>query len=113
MDIDHAAVVSAMYQTDDDDEASSENRVLVNARTGHTRRIRVGAVEYEVPSVEYVQQLEQMVAQQVQTVLQQRRLIDRIASMLLKTRHSQVGHMRAMDELRRELAKKITMRDFG
>ena len=114
MDLDRAAVVSAMYQTDDDDEtASPDSRALVTGRTGHTRRIRVGAVEYEVPSVEYVQQLEQMVAQQVQTVLQQRRLIDRMASMLLKTRHSQVGHMRAMDDLRRELAKKITMRDFS
>jgi hypothetical protein len=113
MEINRAAILSAMYQDDDDDVAENpDTRRSPMGLAGHVRRIRVGAVEYEVPSVEYVQQLEHMVAQQVQTVLQQRRLIDRMASMLMKTRNSQAGHSRAMDELRRELAKKITQRDF-
>jgi hypothetical protein len=111
MELDRAAVLSAMYQDDDDDETDDTQRTPMGLG-GHIRRIRVGAVEYEVPSVEYVQQLEHMVAQQVQTMLQQRRLIDRMASMLLRTRHSQQTHLHAMEDLRRELAKKITQRDF-
>lgn len=65
-----------MYQGDEEEE----NKPIAQAPapefgTKRTRKVRVGAVEYELPTVEYVQQLEQLVHQQARMLEQHRRAI--------------------------------------
>jgi hypothetical protein len=51
-----------------------------------TRKIRVGIVEYEVPTQEWVRHLEQLVQHQADLIEQQRRALDRLDTLLRGTR---------------------------
>jgi hypothetical protein len=52
-----------------------------------TRKIRVGIVEYEVPTMEWVRHLEQQLQQQADLLDQQRRSLDRLDALLRGTRN--------------------------
>jgi hypothetical protein len=110
MDQDRSTMLAAMYQNT---EPVNSHAPTINPTATRSRRIRVGAVEYEVPSLEYVQRLEQAMHRQDQMLRQQRILLDRVTALLTKSRTSQQGHSRAMDDLRREMTKKITLRDYS
>ncbi len=75
MDDDRAALLGAMYQQP---PSAARNGKSAPAIGGKTRRIRVGIVEYEVPTVEAVAHLEQIVAQQANEIAQQKRLLIRL-----------------------------------
>jgi hypothetical protein len=111
-----AAILAAMYQDNeaeiDDDTIDDDgyHHKPVTQAGARTRRIRVGAIEYELPSIEYVQQLERTLAQQNDTLLQQRRLIDRLAMVLARTQRANALHQLKTDEIRRELSTKLTVR---
>jgi hypothetical protein len=105
---DRSAVLAAMYQDDDDPAAADQP---INTNRARTRKIRVGIIEYEVPTVEYTQQLETMIQHHARVIERQQRLIDRMAAMLNKSRSGQQGHLRQLDDLRLELSKKIGRRE--
>jgi len=69
-----------------------------------SRKIRVGIIEYEVPTMEYMHHLEQVIAQQTQTLAQLRRQIARMES----GAHSTRGYVRRHADIlmRQELARK-------
>lgn len=106
---DRSTMLATMYQTDAEATSSS---VPLNPQM-RTRKIRVGAVEYEVPSVDYMNRLEQAIQRQAQELQQQRKLLDRVTALVTNARSSQHGYGRAMAELRQEMNKKITLRDFS
>jgi hypothetical protein len=81
--MDREQLLAAMYN--DPDPVAKATPI---EQTGlRSRKIRVGIVEYEVPTVEYVQQLERLVTQQADLLTQHRRTIDRVTAMLYGTRN--------------------------
>lgn len=83
MSQDKTDLYSAMYNTDaDDDDAAPKNSALGEkppVQNAKTRKIRVGIVEYDVPTVEYVGRLEALVvaqAQQIQNLLREMRRVE-------------------------------------
>jgi hypothetical protein len=109
MTTDRGTILSTMYQ-DDEDVTTGAHPPL--GLSGRTRRIRVGAIEYEVPTVEYVRQLEQTLIRHSRAMEHQQRLIERLVATLSKTNHSHQGQTREMEELRREMSRKINQRDY-
>lgn len=108
---DRGTILSTMYQ-DDTDDGATETRPLTSF-SGRTRRIRVGAIEYEVPTIEYTQQLEQTLARLARTIDQQQRMIERVVTTLSKAHHSQLSQAREMEDLRRDMSRKINQRDLS
>lgn len=74
-------LLAAMYTIDDKPSQPVEQS---NPRS---RKIRVGIIEYEVPSMAYVQHLEQIVMQQANELARQQRALDRISALLYGTRN--------------------------
>lgn len=72
-----------------------------------TRRIKVGIIEYEVPTVEYVRQLEHLLVQQAHMLDQQRRAIHRIETLLHGTRNFVRRHGDVIGDMRSELTRKV------
>jgi hypothetical protein len=75
--MDRTELLTAMYR---DDAAETATQVPVEPGQQRSRKIRVGIIEYEVPTMEYMRHLEHIIAQQAQMLAQQRRLIARIES---------------------------------
>jgi hypothetical protein len=94
-------LLAAMY----DDDAPDMPTIPID--NGISRRIRVGVIEYEVPTVDYVRRLEQIILQQAQTLEQQRRTINRIEGMLMGTRNYLRRHGDALSDLRYDMARKV------
>ena len=103
---DRAAVLSAMYQDDGDHPTRSTTRIA-DASVGRSRKIRVGIVEYEVPTPEYVQSLERLLQRQAVELAEQRQLITRLTAAVSQARHSYRSNAHALDAIRGELDKKI------
>ena len=80
--MDRDDLLAAMYN---DEEAKPS--VPLEQSGLRTRKIRVGIVEYEVPTLEWVRHLEQMVQHQADMIEQQRREIDRLDALLRGTRN--------------------------
>jgi hypothetical protein len=77
-------LIPVMY-TDDDDEPT---KAIPLEQSGlRSRKIRVGAIDYEVPTVDYVRHLEQSVMQQAKTIDYMRREITRMNALLHGTRN--------------------------
>src|SRR3954467_5337350 len=98
-DNDRAAILSTMYQAEDepDERAPTSTKAAVaQAGINRSRRIRVGAIEYEVPSIEYVRQLEQSLLQYSQMVSQQRRVLDRLLKIMKSQRTTQQSTAREL-----------------
>lgn len=110
MDSDRSTLLATMYQ---DDGPPSSAHPPINT-SNRSRRIRVGTVEYEVPSVEYVQQLEHVILQQGRVIEQHQRLIDRLIGLSSKSRQAQKNSMREMVDLRRAMSTKLSVEhDFS
>jgi len=99
-------LLSAMY--DDDDGNATERAVPLN--NSDSRRIRVGIIEYEVPTIDYVRRLEQLIVQQAQMLEQQRRVIARVEGMLLGTRNFVRRHGETLNDLRFDMTHKVDHR---
>lgn len=76
MDDERANFIAAMYKK----EPTSHLTPRVDAPIGKSRKIRVGIIEYEVPTVTYVETLERLVAMQGSELLQQKRLLKQLLS---------------------------------
>lgn len=99
-----AALLAAMYDSDDDQPDSPPIEPRSDSRT---RKVRVGIIEYELPSIEYVMRLEQVVARQQATLDRQQRMINRMQVALANLRRVVNGQSKAMHEVYEELDTKL------
>jgi septal ring factor EnvC (AmiA/AmiB activator) len=76
-----------------------------------TRRVVMGAVAYEVPTVEYVENLEKKIAQQERTIFEQSRQLKRIESSLIILKQSIRKNNSNLNEIALDLDYKIDRRD--
>jgi hypothetical protein len=88
-----------------DDETPTET-VAPERSNVRTRHIRVGPIGYEVPTVEYVQMLEQLVQRQQEMLDQHRRAIDRLQVMLQGTRRFVRSQSTTLGDLRHEITRR-------
>jgi hypothetical protein len=75
--------------------------------TPGTRKIRVGIAEYEVPTVEYVRQLEQLLTQQSHMITQLRHAMHRMESLHHGTRSYVRRYGDAIGDIRAQLLRKV------
>lgn len=81
---DRSTMIAAMYA--DDPSPKRPATTIETPGFSRTRKIRIGAIEYEVPTVEYVSRLEQLISAQARRLEQQQQTIDRLYSSLSATR---------------------------
>jgi hypothetical protein len=96
------ALLAAMYDTDPEEPINTSFEP-----DSRTRKIRVGIIEYEVPTVEYVNRLEQVVARQQATLERQQRMIARLQVMVTGLRRAVRGQGNAINEVYDELDTKL------
>ena len=92
-------LLASMYGEEEEDKALAAPA----PSTSRTRTIRVGIIEYEVPTVEYMQFLEVTIAQQTRVLDQQRRAIERIQTLLQGMRGFVRRSAGALDDLRQNV----------
>lgn len=101
--MDRDDLLALMY---DDEEPS---KPVVPDRTNlRTRHIRVGPIAYEVPTVEYVQMLEQLIQRQREMLDQHERVIGRLQTMVQGTRQFVRSQSSTLADLRSEIIRKET-----
>lgn len=106
--MDHDDLMAAMYSDDETQPPTSKPIEPTNART---RKIRVGIVEYEVPTKEYIQHLEQLLMRQAQTIEQMQREMTRLRVELHGTRNFLHRQHDNLIDMRRELTtRRIDLR---
>jgi len=93
-------LLAAMYDQD------AEKAIAIQPRDPRIRRIRVGIVEYEVPTLEYVRQLEQLILRQADTLEQQRRAIERLTTSMHGTRSFVRHQTNHLSDIRAELQRR-------
>jgi hypothetical protein len=111
-DYDRAELLSAMYQDDEVENKASDVSPIDPTGFNRTRRIRVGIVEYQVPTVEYVSRLEQLIAQQARTIEQQKRSIERLEGFVLSTRNFIRRQTSRIQEIQTDLESKVDLREY-
>jgi hypothetical protein len=105
-------LLATMYDDADEAAASQPSTTTApNVGLRRTRIIKVGPIPYEVPTTDYVTYLEHHIQQQAKMLEHQQAQIARLETLIAKSKRSQVGHARQMDDLRRELSTKIGRRD--
>lgn len=101
MSDDKTNLYAAMYNTDQDEPISKKPGIAEQSPTqsAKTRKIRVGIVEYEVPTPEYVGRLEALVTaqtQQIQNLLREMRRVEQAMRRLWKHK---AAHMPLPDSM--------------
>src|SRR5262245_32549881 len=81
--MDRNDLLATMYQ----DDESTAAPVPIDQGDQRSRKIRVGIIEYEVPTMAYVRHLEQIITQQAQMLTQHRRSILRLENTARGTRN--------------------------
>lgn len=110
MDYDQEDLITAMYQ-DDEQEATAAPVVVNPSGFRRTREIRVGAVRYELPSVEYVASLEQTIKAQAKLIDTQRTELQRLNNFMLSTRNFIRRQTAHIGEMQNSLDHKIDSRE--
>lgn len=112
MDNDKDALLSAMYNSSDDeiDELSSKPDTRFDS-LGKTKIVHVGAIKYELPSVEYVNKLEQMIVRQNNQIIELQRNMEKLQKNIIATKSIAKRHISSINEMQSELDKKVNLRD--
>lgn len=105
-------LLAAMYQDDGQEQKTKPDVHIEQQGFSRTRKIRVGIVEYEVPTVEYVQRLEQQLAQQHKMIEHQKHLIDRLHGYLTSTRNFLRRQTIHLDKMNEDIQNKVDLREF-
>jgi hypothetical protein len=110
MEYDPIDLITTMYQNDD---APNEARKVNLEPSGvrRTRDIQVGAIKYEVPTIEYLNRLEQMIMAQAQIIEKQRRDLSRLDSFVISTRNFIRRQTTRIGEMQINLDSKLDVRD--
>jgi len=96
-------LLATMYADEEEDARESHAPSTTLART---RLIKVGIIEYEVPTVEYMRFLEATITQQAHILDQYHHALERIQAMLQGTRGHVRRHVAAIDDMRQELSRR-------
>jgi len=116
MDDDRAALLAAMYD-DDTEETSDQNTEqkteadLLSAK--RSRRIVMGAVAFDVPTVEYVALLEARVAQQERVIINHARNLKRLEILLSALRNVVRRNVNTLGDVSRDLDNKLDRRELS
>ena len=111
---DRDKILSLMYNDEpesDETVAGSEEKLVVSTYS-RTKKVRVGAIEYEVPSVEYVARLESLLLRQGALLEKQRREIERLEQFMVGTRNFIRRQTSKIADLQEGLDNKIDSRDY-
>jgi hypothetical protein len=103
MDNERAAFIAAMYR----EEPKRQPTQRVETPAGKSRKIRVGIVEYEVPTMAYVETLERLVAIQGVELVRQKRLLNSLLDDRVNTRNTLNRQSGAMRDVRAQMDTKI------
>lgn len=112
MDFDRDELYAAMYNDEEEPEKTKEPSYIDPTGFSRTKKIRVGAVEYEVPTIEYVSRLEQLVLRQARVINQQKRHLERLEGFVLSTRNFIRRQTNRIAEIQTDLDGKIDYREF-
>jgi hypothetical protein len=104
-------LITAMYQNDEPETTSPEQTHIEQSGFARTRNIWVGAIKYEVPTMEYLGRLEQMIAAQARIISGQSRELTRLNHFMVATRNFIRRQTNHITELRTGLDQKIDQRD--
>ena len=109
-DFDRNELLAAMYYDDGEEE---KNAVEIEpSGFNRIRKIRVGIVEYEVPSVEYVNRIEQMLAKQARLIEHQRHQIERLQGYMLSTRNFLRRQSSNLVQMQEDIQNKMDLREY-
>ncbi len=109
MNMDKDELIALMYR--DEPKKETTNQTQINSGFSRTRKIRVGAIEYEVPTVEYMNRLEQLVVHQAKTVEELLQRIDRLNITVISTRNFIRRQTNRLNEMQNDLSGKIDYRE--
>jgi hypothetical protein len=105
MDEERDDLIASMYQSDD---AETQQATQIEpSGFNRTRKIRVGIIEYEVPTIEYVHRLEILIASQGKMIERQKHMIDDLRGSVVSTRNFLRRQTSNMVEMREDLNQKI------
>lgn len=108
---DNSSLLSAMYQ-DDDAEQQPKPTATHPSGFNRTRKVRVGVVEYELPTVEYVTRLEHIVLRQQHMLDMHQRAINRLQNSLISASNLIRRQGNVTADLREELGHKMDSLDL-
>lgn len=106
MDYDQDDLIAAMYQ-DDTEEIETEPKHVDPSGFRRSKDIHIGIVKYEVPTVEYVMRLEQIVMQQARIIEMQKHEISRLSNFMVSTRNFIRRQTLHLSEMQNNLDNKI------
>ena len=108
-DYDRDELLAAMYQ---DDDAEPKKEIHIDP-TGfnRTRKIHVGAIVYEVPTIDYVTRLEQMLTKQAKIIDQLRQHVSKLERFVSGTKKFIKGQTRHITEIKHDLDNKLDIRE--
>ena len=113
MNDDQADILAAMYGDPPEKPGPAPLKPLdaISGDTRKSRRVVMGAVKYDVPTVEYVDTLERRITQQDRLIIQQTRTIRRLELSLIALTNSVRRTGGSLTDVSRELSNKIDRRD--
>ncbi len=112
MDYDRDELLAAMYNSDEPEKQTTKEPDE-GIGFSRTRKIKVGIIEYEVPTVEYVNRLELMVMQQARVIETQRRQMERIKGSIMTTRNFIRRQTGRIADMQMELEGKVDYREYS
>lgn len=110
MEYDQSELLAAMYQSDDDPAPQSELQ-FDSAGFTRSRKLRIGAIVYEVPTVDYVNRLERLIVTQARTIERQQNELGRLSHFVIATRNFIRRQTLHISEMQRSLEGKVDLRE--
>lgn len=112
-EFDKNELLAAMYNDDGDTPVTTTSKEPASiSGFSRTRKIKVGIIEYEVPTVEYVNRLEQMINQQALLLDQQKQQIERLKGFVTSTRSFIRRQTNRLVEIQTDLDGKLDYREY-
>lgn len=105
---DRHALLAALYG---EEPEKKKNVHIEPTGFSKTRKVYVGAISYELPTVDYVTRLEMMVTNQAKLINQMQQSISKLENMANKTRKFIRGQTGRITEMQHELDQKIDIRE--
>lgn len=110
-DYDRDALLSAMYDTEEEPE-KKDNVQIDPTGFQKSRIVRVGPISYELPTLDYVNRLEQLIVRQGQLIERQRRQLERLQGAAIGTRNFIRRQTGRLQDMQNDLDSKVDYREY-
>ena len=111
MDDDREELLARMYNSAIEEPTPKTSPVVQSSGIARTRRIAIGAISYEVPTIEYCAHLERLITAQASVIEQNKRDIKRIEGLISNIRQFIKKHSVKLLSMSHEIDQKIDRRD--